>query len=272
MITDDAPARKVPSVPALTHGIRILKHLAANPPQGVTAISRAVGVSPSSCFNILRTLVGEDFAEFDPDSKRYSLGGGAAALARWALDPDRSLEVARSVLVQLAADLGATCALWRVQPDNKLLLVRHEAGAENTRIDMAIGQRLPLASGSAGRSVLAVADLPAREIQAHFREVRWASPLSFETYLAELQATRLRGWALDEGALIKGITSIAATVGEDGGLPRFCISTSVFDVSHSKEFLDRIGQATLKASHVLARRMYGLGAPPAGAEAPGRDI
>ena len=64
-------------VNAIANGYAILKLLATQAVEhGVTDISKSTGISPSSCFNILRTLVDLDLAEFDEKTKGYSLGPG----------------------------------------------------------------------------------------------------------------------------------------------------------------------------------------------------
>src|SRR3546814_14725740 len=55
-------------------------YLAGHEGQGVNAIARATNLSPSTCFGILKTLVGEEFAEFDPGSKHYRLGTAPSRL------------------------------------------------------------------------------------------------------------------------------------------------------------------------------------------------
>ena len=51
------------TVGSVVQALAILRHLSeASKPLGVTAVARALGISPSSCFNLLKTLVAEDFA------------------------------------------------------------------------------------------------------------------------------------------------------------------------------------------------------------------
>lgn len=53
-------------VGAVVNAIQILRHLAnAEGPEGATAIARATGISPSTTFNILRTLSNEQLTSFD---------------------------------------------------------------------------------------------------------------------------------------------------------------------------------------------------------------
>src|SRR3546814_1822672 len=75
-----AKLERILPVAAVVNAVTILRHLAAHPGQGVNAIARATGLSPSTCFGILKTLVDEHFVELDPDSKFYRLGAAPARL------------------------------------------------------------------------------------------------------------------------------------------------------------------------------------------------
>src|SRR5687767_6347713 len=104
--------------PAITHAAAILRFLVEQPhPPTLTTISRAVAVSPSSCLNILRTLLAEKFVSFDPDTKTYSMGSAIAGLARRAMDPENTLRLARTPLRKLAREFDATAGLWSVTHD-----------------------------------------------------------------------------------------------------------------------------------------------------------
>lgn len=62
-------------VGSVVQALSVLRHIArTREPQGVTAIARALGLNPSSTFNILRTLVAEGFVERDDATKTYILG------------------------------------------------------------------------------------------------------------------------------------------------------------------------------------------------------
>src|SRR5882757_7429756 len=81
----------------------ILRLLAvADEPMGVNSIARAVSMAPSSCFKIMKALVAQDFASIDDNSKKYSLGSGAIAVAHRALDPSQAYTIIRSRLEESA--------------------------------------------------------------------------------------------------------------------------------------------------------------------------
>ena len=98
----------------MANALAVLRRLAtADRPEGVSAIARNIGISPSSCFNILKTLAAEDFAQFDQEHKTYTLGAGAVDLAIAALDPEAGFLRTRPILENLAREFGVTCGLWR---------------------------------------------------------------------------------------------------------------------------------------------------------------
>ena len=71
-----------PKVGSITHAFAILRHLStATAPEGVTTIARSLGISPSSCFNILKTLAAEEYVDFNPQTKAYTLGWAPVVLA-----------------------------------------------------------------------------------------------------------------------------------------------------------------------------------------------
>jgi hypothetical protein len=93
--------------PAVSQAARILRCLSTAPaPLGVSAVARELGLSPSSCFNILRTLVAEGLLAFDPVAKTYSLGLGLVEIASSALG------MGYLDLIRPASPCGST-ASWR---------------------------------------------------------------------------------------------------------------------------------------------------------------
>src|SRR3546814_130749 len=74
-------------VPALVNAMQILRFINhCDEPPGVSHIAQALGINPSTCFNILKTLVHERLLMFDPTSKRYTLGLGIVELAHGVLN------------------------------------------------------------------------------------------------------------------------------------------------------------------------------------------
>ena len=80
MESETIPQTKL--VGALVGGISVLRYLSAsNSPLGVTQVARDLKINPSTCFNLLRTLVHEGLVVFNPDTKTYQIGLGLVEIA-----------------------------------------------------------------------------------------------------------------------------------------------------------------------------------------------
>lgn len=249
---DQAASADLRPSPAVAHAAAILRHLGRiETAEGVTAIARATGLSPSSAFAILKTLSSEGLARFDPATKRYALGPAALELAARALGRDPLLRRAQPVMERLAQTHDAAVGLWRqVDGDRLMLLALAESGGA-TRIHMAVGQRQPLAAGAAGRALLAMTNPPADRVRAGFDAVRWQSPIDFETYLAGIEDARRLGHATDRDHAFRGITTIA-TAFAPPGQPVHVLSASTFTGQKDEAAQSALGAAIAAEARALS--------------------
>jgi DNA-binding IclR family transcriptional regulator len=254
--TKTLPRSKAPSV---TQAVAILRYLAEQPaPSGVVTIARALDISPSSCFNILKVLRQESFVSFEDAKKTYTLGSGAVGLARHALDPERAGYIGRDVLIALADEFPGTATIWRIRPqEGVVLLVALEASDRAPTLRMQIGQRLPIMLGANGRAILAVSSSPPGKLKPRFKELRWEVPPTFDNYMKEVEMARTAGWALDDGNVARGITTTASVIVDGGGDPQHSVAVTLLGGAHDKAFLTRVGKATASAGKRLSLMMYG---------------
>lgn len=255
--SDPRTAQRKPS-PAVAQAAAILRLLAsAGEPAGVTAIARETGISPSSCFNLLRTLVGEGLLDFDDSRKLYSLGLGVLQLARGALGRDAILKAARPVLDALSKEYHATVGLWRA--GNRMTLIALGESTASTRIHMEVGQRQPLGAGATGRAWLAASQRTKGEVEELFAQIRWQRPVTLAQYLASIEAARAIGFAEDAELLNSGIVSVASPIRAYAGSgdPSHVLSASLFAGSTDDERLRALGCALAQAAGRLERDATG---------------
>jgi DNA-binding IclR family transcriptional regulator len=244
------------AVKSVTGAAAVLRYLAAaSAPPGVNAIARGAGLSPSSCFNILKTLVAEELASFDVDTKTYGLGLGLVRLARRALASTGTIATIRPLLDQFARG-GLATGVWEVASQGRLVLAAFLESDAATRIHMSIGHRLPLMAGAMGRCIAAAGQLPSNEIRRRFAEVRWECRPDFATYVEQVERAAARGWAIDEDCFIRGITTVAAPI-KNGDQVRFCISNSLFSGQSSEAEMERLGAATTDAARKASSLLFG---------------
>ncbi len=249
-------SRPPPRVGSVASTIAILRLLASvDQPIGVNAIARQLELTPSSCFNILKTLAEDDFVNCDPESKAYSLGSGMIAIARRALDPADAFEMIRSRAEDFAERRSLTVGLWRVLRRRRIMLVGYTAGATSMRIHLTVGQRLPLLMGAVGRCIAAMGGMSEEEVAACFAELRWQESVPFDAYVEQVEQARRNGWGLDQGHFIKGVATIAVPVFDRGGTISNCLSATMFAGQYStgeyQEIAEEMKQIADWATHHL---------------------
>ena len=250
------PAPKL--VGALASGLRVLRYLAeAQTPVGVSQIARDLALNPSTCFNLLRTLVHDDLAVFDTGTRKYAVGLGLAHLARHTLEQASHVRLVRPHLEAIATRHGVTATLWqRIGADRVMLVDRVEAGSA-MQIHMPIGQRLPLMVAALGRCMAAHSSLSREDLSQVFAALRWQAAPTLKQYLAEVAEARQRGYGLDRGNFVKGVTTASAVVVGSDQVPVSAISTVGFSPQFTEASLASLGAALRDAAQTVTRSLSG---------------
>lgn len=255
--TVDTQKGGVVSVKPVSNAIRILRHLSqAGLPERSVDIARILGINPSTCFNILRTLVMEDVVDFNPLSKRYSVGLGLARLVGQLVTQGERVQFAKPLLQDLANRLRVTVTLWRRMGPDRMVIVSSAASPTDVRIDMAEGQRLPILMGASGRLFATQVDLDDEQVQEGFERIRWARPLPFPVYRDDVQLAAQRGWAVDDGYFSVGILAIAAPVYSPSGAIDFTVSAVLFRGQRDEQGIDDVGRALVEFSSELDKVLF----------------
>ena len=237
-------------VGALVSGLNVLRYLVqAKLPVGVSQVARDVQISPSTCFNLLRTLVQEQLVNFDPVSKNYSISYGLLELTKGLIERDQVVQYLKPKLTQIALSHRVTATLWRRVAEDRVVLVERADAESAVRIHMTIGQRLPIFIGALGRCMAAFSGMSKDKIRRQFDALRWESPPEFEEYWDDLRETRSRGYAIDRDHFVRGITTIAAPVFDASGDPVLVVSA----VGFSAQFSDAAHRALAEEVHACGK-------------------
>ncbi|WP_455186299.1 IclR family transcriptional regulator [Azospirillum palustre] len=246
----DAAGKPVGAVLNCIRILKLLSHAAA--PVSLTHIVQELGMNTSTGFNILRTLVQEDYVRFDPQTKVYAIGLGVMDLVRGAATVASDINLVRPLMERVARDHGVTVTLWRRISADRMMLVLEALGTGNMRIKMDVGQRLPLTIGAAGRAMVPHAGLTDAELRRQFAALRWDRPLSFEVFMAEVEETARRGWALDNGNYALGTASVAVPILNPQGGPLMACTATMFLSQFDEARAERIAGALGEVARALA--------------------
>ncbi|MBM3104109.1 MULTISPECIES: IclR family transcriptional regulator [Pseudomonas] len=242
-------------VGAVVNAIQILRHLAhAEGPEGVAAVARATGISPSSAFNILRTLHNEQFASFDNESKTYRLGLGLSELAVSFIGRSYA-DLIQPELDRLCNSHNILITLWQVTDDAHIRVIARSAPAI-AHVNVALGTRLPELVGAAGRCIAGLRQFPEDELRRRLSRVRWDNPPSTEQYQKDANEALQRGWGMDLDNLYRGVSMVASAITDHDHQPRFVISAIGISAQHHPEELESMGASLHDTANFVGRALF----------------
>jgi DNA-binding IclR family transcriptional regulator len=219
--------------------VRLLS--AASSPLGLKDIADALSLPRSSTLTLLRSLREYDFVSID-DQGRYSIGVGCfeagAAYAR-SMTPAKAAE---DELRTLTATYGITSHFAILEGADVVYVAKQDPPNLGLRLASSIGARLPATGTAVGKAQLAFTQIPDSLL-----------PLP-ATVDAELELTRSRGFALDEGETAFGIRCIAAPVFSDRG----CVgAVGVSYLQQSDLDMTIIARSVLDVADAVTARLGG---------------
>lgn len=246
------------TVNAVASALKILFHLSAvDTPIGVTPLARVLGLNTSTCFNILKTLVRDNLVEFDEKTKTYTIGMGVVDLAKGLFARDLDVSTVRPMMEQVAQKHGITVSLLRRIKDNRSMIVQIAVSDAPVRISLSVGQILPLLLGAQGQVMAAYSGIDAQELRRQFDLLNFGRPISFDTFMSNVEDTRRRGWSVDEGYIVRGTVSISVPVFDRVRLPMFACSATMFSGQYDADNASRIAQDLRAIGESIERRLNG---------------
>ena len=244
----------VRAVPAVSRAIAILRLLGhARAPMGVKAIAEALELVPSTALHILRVLVAEELVKVDA-GKQYTLGMGTLALARASLESNDFPTRVQPHLDSLSCHYGVTAIGLELPNLEHMIVVALSRAQTPVRLHVDVGSRFPALISATGRCVAAFSGAPWSDIRKRFEALRWDAPPTLATWREEVGATRVNGYAIDDGQYIRGVSIVAAPVMMPDGTINAVVMVGL------REHMERAGltalgeelhRRALRISHIL---------------------
>ncbi|CAN7720068.1 IclR family transcriptional regulator [Neorhizobium tomejilense] len=213
MSEDETTQASKRQVPAVTRAIAILRYLGrSNEPVGVNPIARELGLVPSTCLHILRVLQDEGLVEFDLRTKRYSIGVGILPLARSALQKNTFSVMIQPRLSELSTRFNVTAIATQLSEPGQMVVVALSQSPLPFRLQVDLGSRFPLLISATGRLFAAFGGMGKDALQREFSKLVWDHPPTFAKWTEEVEQARTRGYAVDQGTYISGVTVVAVPI------------------------------------------------------------
>lgn len=258
MSPTDGTADRSPA-PAVTRALAILDLLTRSGGRalGLTEIARELHIAKSSTSNLCAALEEGGMILHEDDGFRLgrrNLELGGAYLSRF--DQVRefyritaSHPVLRHELVQMAI-LDNTDVLY---------LARHE-GEAPLRLSATIGDRFPASITAVGNALLS--RLSNEEVRHRFSDPKTRPALTADSVtdvdglIAKLEATRERGYSLDQGEVFPNVTGVAVVMAPmvTTGV-EVALGVSMVRMSASTHHVDRVADALVSLRDQLSNPM-----------------
>jgi DNA-binding IclR family transcriptional regulator len=236
---------RIRAVPAVTRAVAVLRLLSqSSTPLGLKAIADALHLVPSTALHILRALAAEQLLHVDQHTKRYRLGVGMLPLARAVLENGDFPSLVRPRLEALSARYGLTTIGVEIPDLDHMIVVALASAQAPVRLHVDVGSRFPALISATGRCVAAFSGYPWAEIEKRFRRLRWQNAPSYDNWRKEVEAVRRRGFSIDRGNYIGGVTIVAVPVLNSKNI-----------VSHTIVAVGLNDQLDQARTHALARDM-----------------
>lgn len=239
----------------LDRGLSLLQLVSKGGDLTLAQISRAAGMSPSTALRLLETLRDRNFIEKNPSSGTYQIAIGALEVGSGYLRQNGLSEFLRSVLSRLTDEVGQT-ASYSILDRTDIVYVERIEAANTLSARGRIGERLPSYATAAGKVMLAGTWESRREEVLGQRDLLSLTPhtLTDRRLLAEeLEAVRLRGWAVDNQESVIGLRCIAAAVRDGSDRIKGAISVSMI-AAHGQDRRDE----EIAAQIVLAAKRLSI--------------
>ncbi len=247
-----------PKVQSLERAFDILGILAREATGlSLAEISKRTALPRSTAFRLLAVLQGREFVRKSESGALYRLGPGFVELSSVYLNTLELKTEAEPVMRELAASLGTIVFLARRQDGMIVYIDRHDR-FPSMRKYAIIGQRRPLYCTALGKAL--VLDMDEEELRRLLGQTSFVTfgpntHSSFESFLADIERTRLRGWARDDEEAEPGTNCVAAPVRDYRGRIVCAISTSWSLEMRPDLVPDRIAEHVVKAAETISRSM-----------------
>ncbi|MET0364335.1 MAG: IclR family transcriptional regulator [Sphingobium sp.] len=249
-------AVEVSKAPAISRAAAILRLLGkSDTPLGVQGIARELGLVPSTCLYVLRALVAEELVAFDADTKRYSLEAGVLTLARQWLRRNQFNDLAQPLLDRISQAHDVTMLGVQIVGLEHMVVVAMSQSGQNFQLSTQIGSRFPALISATGRCLAAFGGYRDAELEARFATLRWDEPPGFEAWQDQVAETRRRGFAVDAGNYISGVTVVAAPVWKARGRPTHALVATGIGSALRRGGIDELGATLLSAARTLTEQM-----------------
>lgn len=226
------------------------------PELSLTEIAERVELHKSTVHRVLATLENRRFVQHDEATGKYRLGLRILELAMLALETIDIRRHAWPFLQRLSEECRETVDLGVLDGTDIVYLDVIES-PQRVKLAAAPGQRLPACCTSSGKAILAyLPDAQVRQIMIQgLRRYTEHTIVSPDDFLADLRATRERGFAIAQSEYEDGINAVAAPILDPRQRPIAVVAVAGPSFRLPVERMLELGPAVRRCADDIAREI-----------------
>lgn len=172
------------------------------------------GYKKTSCFRLLKTMLSLGILEQDTRTKAYQFGPRLVSIGIAALKNMSLLRISLPVLQRLRDETGETVNL-SILNGTEIVFVERLMSNYIVNLNINVGDRLPIYCASMGKVILAFLSPDNAEsimAQFNFEAKTKRTIVSLSALKQELAEIKLKGYAINDEELEKGLRAVAAPI------------------------------------------------------------
>lgn len=247
------------TIQALDRGLSVLSALARDGGGTLSDISMRLGMPPSTAHRVLATLEKHGYADIDETGQTWRVGLEAFRVGSSFMQRTNLLEVGRASMRLLMEETGETANMGIADSDHVVFIGQVETH-NPIRAFHRPGSQGPMHASGIGKALLAA--MPEADVQKLLRRtgLEEFSPKTLtapEALMADLAATRARGWSFDDEERYQGMSCVAAVIYDSFREPVAGISISGPSARFAPAALPALGAAVKAAAAEVTARIGG---------------
>jgi len=211
---------KVYRVQVLDRAVCILDVLADHPRDlSAAEIAERLSLHKSTIHRLLAVLDRHGLIRRSPDTAKYALGLRLFELGSHAVRGLKLRDQAQPFLDRMVRETGETAHIC-VLDGGDMVSIANADGPRTLRIPATVGRRTPAYCSAVGKAMLAYQPQPVLDKALAVRPMRAHTPKTLVTraaLIANLRQVRVRGYAIDDEEIEKGLRCVGAPVRDYSG-------------------------------------------------------
>lgn len=244
------------SVASISKAVAILRLLgAARSPLTMTEIARDTSLTPSSCHDLVTTLVQIGLVQPSTMGKAYEVGARLVHLAKMALvSRDNFREMQRSMNL-ISDKYDVNLSVFMAFGNSSYISTRVSEGSAPIRIRLSPGQEFPVFRGSPGKFFAAYRVFDAESYRDALAQIGIDNPKKIKRFEAEVREDKKRGWSADTGSTQRGVATLAVPILTTNEKFLGAIELVMFRSQFDQAPIPAIVQDATALAHLLAEHL-----------------